>query len=713
MWKRHGPERLVNQLRVAHAHRDVYQECHHTSTEMKDSAPCETLPQPSQLLSGCLEPNRGVCAVCNDIWKTSSNTRSIQATETDVCIAAERGCPTCSLISDAATIFCSHVNSDESESADLVKVDGFTIFPDKGRLLFRLSFQNLDGVHDDVLLHLFSPRESSEFPVFKTPNCISSKLCLSDLKAKVAAWIQNCDSKHIHCRVPECPVLPSRVIDVGSMESFDDIKLVLSHGKSARYLALSYCWGTGAAMIQTTSSSLATWTEGIPWHQLPKTFQDAIAITRKLEIQYVWIDALCIVQDDTQDWEFESANMANVYSNSYITIAATSAPDSHHGLLTDRWTQPCIVNGLKTPVDAHHLATSAKDPNDSIFMRPRLHLAHDRFCNMENAMYHVLDAPLLTRAWAFQERLLPSRTLHFHAEELVWECKSSVQCECQSLDRTYSFEEMGMEGWLKNFVTGSLHANNSVDELGHVWLDLVSEFGALRLTNESDRLPALSGLASKFSGKCLGKYVAGIWEHDVARGLLFVSSPHDDHQSAQQNEISSPSWSWASAYLRGSRISYGLILNRGLIRDSSFRILGIDFKPSSSNPFSWVEQGDLHVQGRCSFARIATASNPQYQRQKTFVIKVDGVQKSIPLEHFASDGDMESLNDTPLYCLLVGKQDESWPVDNDLGCTSWEYALVLSKVSKELNTYKRVGLLSIMDVTCSLHKEPVLTVILV
>ncbi|PVH76824.1 HET-domain-containing protein [Cadophora sp. DSE1049] len=703
--EQHGIEKHAPRHDGIHDHEDASPNSHYEALEIDEAPACEQSPQQRP------QTKPAICKVCSNIWKTGyDGPNSIRATEEEIRSGVQRGCPTCSLVSEATAIFRSYLTRNEQKLSDKPNVNGVTMLHDNGRPWLRLHFQKHDGGRCDVLLDLFSARKSSDFPVFKSPNCISSKLWLSDLIAKVSAWIQNCDSKHRHCRVPQCPVLPSRVIDVGFLDSYDDIKLVSSHGNSARYLALSYCWGTGTTMIQTTFSSLATWTEGIPWQRLPKTFQDAIIITRKLGIQYLWIDALCIVQDDTRDWELESANMANIYSNSYITIAATSAPDSHHGLFADRWTGSWGDDGIKIPVDAHHVATSARNPDDWIFVRPRLHLAHKRFCNKENAMDHIEDAPLLTRAWAFQERLLPSRTLHFHAEELVWECKSAVQCECQSLDRTYGFEQTGMQGWLKNFVTGSLHSNDSVEELGHVWLDLVSEFGALGLTHESDRLPALSGLASKFSDKCLGSYVAGIWEHDVARGLLFVVLPLEKRPSVHQRQTTSPSWSWASAYLRGSKISYSHIIKRGFIHDSSFQILGMDLKPSSSNPFSWVQNGILHVKGRCALARIFTeSSGPRDQRNKKFVMKVDGIQKIVPLENFKCDGNIKSLDDTPLYCLLFGKQDATWSINHHPDGVLCEYVLVLRRASEELNKYTRAGLLSIMDATCSLQKEPVLT----
>jgi hypothetical protein len=548
--------------------------------------------------------------------------------------------------------------------------------------------------------------------VLEASDCLATKLHLSGLATKVTAWIQNCDSKHIHCRVPECPSLPARVLDVGGLGSCDDIKLVLGHGNPAQYVALSYCLGKGDGMIQTTKSSIASWTQAIPWQELPKTFQDAIIITRRLGIRYLWIDALCIVQDDNQGWETESANMANIYSNSYLTIAATSASDSHKGLFVDRWTSSVGQNGLKLSVDAHHITMSIHSPDESIFVRPRIHLAHKRFSNLENAGDHAEDAPLLTRGWAFQERLLPSRTLHFHAEELIWECKSAVQCECQQLDRSASFENNGMVGWLKNFVTGSLHADESAENLGHVWLDLVSEFGALHLTHESDRLAALSGLACKFSKKSLGIYAAGIWEHDLARGLLFVIAGSQEALTAQQRQTSAPSWSWASAYLTGSkRISYSHVLDNGFVQDSCFHVMGMYLDPHNSNPFSWLEHGLIQVKGSCTLAKtFAEPSLSGDHQNRKFVMEVGGVQRNIPLEAFLNDGNIEHLDNTPLYCLLVGMQQASWIIDSKHA--PCEYVLVLQKASVVLNTYKRVGLLLTMDATCSLRNEPLLTILL-
>jgi len=119
---------------------------------------------------------------------------------------------------------------------------------------------------------------------------------------------------------------------------------------------------------------------------------------------------------------------------------------------------------------------------------------------------------------------------HFHAEELVWECKSGIKCECMRFDQQQQHgqrERRGQPnetGWLKDSLSRVSKTVGSFESAGYLWLDIVSEFSALLLTHESDRLPALSGLADYFSNGNLGAYLAGVWEKDLACGLLFQRS---------------------------------------------------------------------------------------------------------------------------------------------------------------------------------------------
>lgn len=96
-----------------------------------------------------------------------------------------------------------------------------------------------------------------------------------------------------------------------------------SKAEAVEYIALSHCWGTalGAHIPRTTRSTLAAREAGIHWDELSKTFQDAIKISQGLGVQFIWIDSLCIIQDDQDDFEIECAQMGMVYSKAYCTIA--------------------------------------------------------------------------------------------------------------------------------------------------------------------------------------------------------------------------------------------------------------------------------------------------------------------------------------------------------------------------------------------------------
>ncbi|KAI0532973.1 heterokaryon incompatibility protein-domain-containing protein [Xylaria digitata] len=117
--------------------------------------------------------------------------------------------------------------------------------------------------------------------------------------------------------------LPKRVLLVGS-KSDNTIKLIEGSKERVRYICLSHCWGN-AESIKTTNRNITNHAIGISWSDLPRVYCDAITFCRELEVQYLWIDSLCIKQDDEEDWVEESSKIASIYENSYITLAATSS----------------------------------------------------------------------------------------------------------------------------------------------------------------------------------------------------------------------------------------------------------------------------------------------------------------------------------------------------------------------------------------------------
>ena len=541
-------------------------------------------------------------------------------------------------------------------------------------------------------------------------------------------WIQECESTHPDCEVHKSPFLPTRVLDVGAPNTDGSIKLVLGHEFAAQYIALSYCWGDPNAMIKTTKASLPSQRQGIPWSSFPKTFQDAIILTRAFGIRYLWIDALCILQDNVEDWERESARMARIYSDSFLTLAATAASDPSMGLLIERWTRCGLGSSLphtcrskdwrgkKISIEGKKLLV---EHQDGVYIRPKLHLAHERFRDEYTTDGFLDDAPLLSRAWAFQERLLPARTLHFHAEELIWECRSGVRCECNELQSHGITQTATFQG-LKQSLTVASKADTSVEMLSHVWLKIVSGYSRLHLTKESDRSPALSGLASSFSSMTLGSYLAGIWGNDIARGLLFehatLAKQRDDQvhclqpkyfglsQHKEENEhlesiiadhttdyqYLTPTWSWSSIPLGSSNyISYGSVLRNSVYQDSDFTILKAHCTPLGNNAFGRVATSALKVKGRV----LEGVVQPSPPSPKNTLRLTRNSQKSFSsvfsLAGFKNDGRTSFRGGEILTCLLIGR---SLSMKAE-GRILQDYALVVQQTCAKRRHYRRVGFL--------------------
>jgi hypothetical protein len=195
-------------------------------------------------------------------------------------------------------------------------------------------------------------QKMDERPLSETPYCGSgyrfSLFTLHDVQphplsttcwAIAQNWIATCIEHHPNCSPPDLNSLPTRVIDVGESRP----RLVDGAAKAERYTALSHCWGQGHhPLSRTTLSTMNDFRDGIDLSDLPATYRDAIEVTRRLDIQYIWIDSLCIIQDSVEDWEKEANNMGNYYQNCFLNISALDSPQSDTGFLMQRQSYPSV-----------------------------------------------------------------------------------------------------------------------------------------------------------------------------------------------------------------------------------------------------------------------------------------------------------------------------------------------------------------------------------
>jgi hypothetical protein len=338
-------------------------------------------------------------------------------------------------------------------------------------------------------------------------------------------WVKQCN-EHSNC-VAELPPLPARVIDVGDEANGYCVKLCETGGETERYICLSHCWGK-VDHFTTTKASFTMHTTNISFDKLPKSFRDAIAITRILGIRYIWIDSICICQDDGEDWERESAKMTSIYMNSYLTIAASAAKDSSIGCFLPR--QPS--KSVRVP----YTTKQGISGELQAFLLPmRKEALPDLYIETADNIGEV-DHPLATRAWAVQERILPRRTLHFGKHQVYFECNEGFKGE-NGLHVPWRYHSIysNQRNRFGRLVTEERNPTLAL------WHSMLWNYGPRLLTKPSDKLPALSGLARLLSERLDDEYVAGLWRKSLIEGLLWQGL-----KVRRVSKCRAPSWSWAS-----------------------------------------------------------------------------------------------------------------------------------------------------------------------
>ncbi|KAK3402245.1 HET-domain-containing protein [Sordaria brevicollis] len=184
----------------------------------------------------------------------------------------------------------------------------------------------------------------------------------------IRSCLRECDAKHPGCK-PSSQEMPTRLLDVGHEDKGGgQIRLVestsLPVGHTETYVALSYCWGKGKT-LKLVANNMDAMKMGLPVSSLPKTLQDAVTVTRSLNQRYLWIDALCIIQDSRADWEVESSRMASVYRNAYVTVIAATAADVSEGFLSRHY--PTTNTWYKEPStrNGHRRCQCGKDVDET------------------------------------------------------------------------------------------------------------------------------------------------------------------------------------------------------------------------------------------------------------------------------------------------------------------------------------------------------------
>ncbi|RYP07947.1 hypothetical protein DL765_008968 [Monosporascus sp. GIB2] len=362
---------------------------------------------------------------------------------------------------------------------------------------------------------------------------LPSRLDSEDAFNTARVLLARCVNDHPACKRNPTP-LPKRIIDVGQSPD-DPPRLYISQGEKTPYLALSHCWG-GDIPCRTLQSNLEAYQTCLPATSLPQNFRDAFRVTRELGLRYVWIDALCIVQDSHEDWKEEAAKMASIYAGAHLTISAIEASKSTEGFLGPRRLGQVILDS--------NFAIRADAPAD-----------------VETLTQSVLN----TRGWCVQERLLAGALLHYGRDQMLWECATEMADEEDGEGQPsfssdgYVTQEKGLISYAAaHFISTRRTFAAAPPERLAVWYGIVEEFSRRDLTFGGDKFPAIAGVARRFSDAGLGgAYMAGLGREHGLLGLLWcartrrlprVKAPgfHGRYALTRPAERRAPSWSWAS-----------------------------------------------------------------------------------------------------------------------------------------------------------------------
>lgn len=292
--------------------------------------------------------------------------------------------------------------------------------------------------------------------------------------------------------------LPRRLIDVGYRESPTVYLRDLSEAPRSddqqigRYVCLSHRWDTTSCECTTTINNIDARKNDIELCSLPLTFQDAIKITRAFGLQYIWIDTLCIIQGSELDWAEESSKMGSYYGSSWLTIGA--GVHSAQGLFDQR------------RFDIEYRKVDLREPGNS-----RLYFT-DRPVNQ--IIGNEQSSILRTRAWTFQEEVLSPRYLGFQGSQMYYRCGEYVDFE--SGCKEWLYLPVGSD---RTEGEAPLYQDLIVEE---DWVSsIVVDYSSRELSYESDRLPAISGIAHERQRLRGGRYLAGLWEEDLPQALCW------------------------------------------------------------------------------------------------------------------------------------------------------------------------------------------------
>jgi hypothetical protein len=508
--------------------------------------------------------------------------------------------------------------------------------------------------------------------------------------AMVSSWLKSCQENH-SCKAMQGE-MPSRLIEITSTPEQTMLRLkAMETTDHVPFAVLSYCWG-GEQPMQLTRSNFTDYERAILFEEQAQTIKDAIKVCQSIGLQYLWVDALCIVQNDLNDKSVEIAKMPSIYGSATVTIAAARSSSASDGFLSARY--PGERRGFKLPY--------------------RCYGGHMGSINLvQLGGGHEAPEPIDERGWTLQERLCSTRIIEFGTRQTRWICPETRSSE--PAYEAHNAHESLTDGWKTHANYSSKRriegldlddirtAKDTIDLYGRPrnsrykdysnamenWENICATFTERALTHTSDRALAISGIAQIFAELTGDRYMAGLWKSCLHSGLLWKikHSKIGPKDIPKPTTYQAPSWSWLSV---NGPVFFG---QKYKPADCAAEILSVETEPANgAAPYGLIREGSgrLVLSARTApgvRSKVPLRAPGQF-KDKVMMIGFD--KELICYAHAEMDCDIFGLDIDPeeeeagVLLVEITRADAR---DNNLSCQG----LVLQWASTERKAYRRVG----------------------
>lgn len=372
-----------------------------------------------------------------------------------------------------------------------------------------------------------------------SPLCLYSREVRSQVSIDlVKHWMDTCQSQHERCKVKSLPIpvrQVTRFIDVC------ELKLVSPKAEGLEYVALSYVWGVAKPLAKKDNFQRCCSTGGLVLASIPKTISDAIRLVRDMGERYLWVDTLCIVQDDPDDKQRQLPAMGTIYRCAKLVIVAAAGEDAYTGLPGLYDTDRRVFKQCNEGSDQYRFA-SGQAPLSKVLM----------------------DTIWRRRGWTFQEAVLSHRTLFFTKNLIYWSCRTDIWREDIVLpSETHPVAmRLNYRNSIWGFANNIPQQDDAPKDGGASEIDLyyqqVSHFSTTKFRDYNDSLWAFTGILESLSPLFPRGFIWGTPYDDLDSALLWYEpcllcvanrrsrGYHKVTLGEQTSYLPYPTWSWLS-----------------------------------------------------------------------------------------------------------------------------------------------------------------------